>query len=88
MTDEELKKHHIAVEQKLDKISKDLHSKTRALLTGILSGFGYILGIVAALVIVGYVLNVIGVIPAFREQAGEWRNLLQQAASQKIPGAK
>lgn len=49
-----------------------------AFLRGIMTGFGSILGVAIALAIAGYILNVIGVIPAFREQAKNWQQTLEQ----------
>jgi tetrahydromethanopterin S-methyltransferase subunit F len=40
---------------------------------GILQGFGSIIGAALAILLIGWFLNVIGVIPAFKQQATVWR---------------
>lgn len=57
-----------------------------ALLSGIMSGFGSIVGVVVALSVIGWILNIAGIIPAFRQEANQWKNLIQQAQEQKLPG--
>jgi hypothetical protein len=55
----------------------------KSFVRGILTGIGSVLGAVVAITIVGWVLNTIGVIPGFKEQAkkfqGMWQETLEQA---------
>jgi DNA primase len=46
------------------------------------------IGFVQALILLGWVLNLIGVIPAFRREVDGWRQLLQQTQQQKLPSIK
>ncbi len=78
------------LEKKLDEINKNLveiKKRTggtwwRALWHGALRGAGTVIGIALVLVIIGWFLNVIGVIPAFREQARSWQKNWEQTLEQ------
>ena len=48
---------------------------------GVLGGLGSVLGAGIALILIGWFLNVIGVIPALRQQADEWRQVFEQTQS-------
>lgn len=70
---------------KLDQINKNLialynksESLWRAFFRGVASGIGSIVGVAIALAIAGWVLNSIGVIPAFREQTRQWQQTLEE----------
>lgn len=45
---------------------------------GVLSGMGSVVGVAIVLVLIGWVLNAVGVIPAFREQAQALRQTLEE----------
>lgn len=69
----------------LEKINRTLvgifhktDSLWRAFARGVLQGMGSIVGVTLALVVIGWILNSIGVIPAFREQAKEWQSTLDE----------
>lgn len=87
MIDPELKKHLENLNLNLIRIQRG-HSWWRSLLHGLFTGFGYVLGFVIALVVLGWALNIIGIIPAFRREVDSWRQLLQQTQQQKLPSAK
>lgn len=55
----------------------------RSLLHGAMSGLGSVVGVAIAVVLVGWFLNIIGIIPAFQREADSWRQLLQQTQQQK-----
>lgn len=68
---------------KLDSINKDLNqinkktgSLWRAFFTGMLSGLGSVIGAAIAVLVIGWILNRIGVIPSLKNQAGEWKQTL------------
>lgn len=77
--------------KKLEEINKHveqvkIHVKPklwRSFLDGVFRGAGSIVGVVLALFLIGWVLNIIGVIPAFREQVDEWKGLIDRAAPQR-----
>lgn len=55
----------------------------RTLLNGVMSGLGSVVGVGIAVILVGWLLNIIGIIPAFQREADSWRQLLQQTQQQK-----
>lgn len=54
---------------------------------GLLSGLGSVLGAGLAIILIGWFLNVIGVIPALSDSAKEWREAFQatQQSANLIP---
>ncbi len=55
---------------------------------GLLSGLGSVLGAGIAIILIGWFLNVIGVIPALSNTATQWREAFQatQQSANLIPG--
>ncbi len=78
------------LQKKLDEINKNLielkkragNSWWKALWHGIFRGAGTVVGVVLILTIIGWFLNAIGVIPAFREQARDWEQRWDQTLEQ------
>ena len=77
-------------DKKLDELNKNLEGINHKLGNykasfgrGVLTGFGYILGAGIAVIIIGWFLNVIGVIPALKNTAEDWRNVFQQTQDTK-----
>lgn len=68
-----------AIEQKVVKLSP-----WRSFFNGIMSGIGSIIGVALALALVGWLLNLAGVIPAFQRQVDDWRQILNQTQGQKL----
>lgn len=62
--------------QHLARIDRALNSPWRAFVRGTFQGLGAIVGAAIVLVFVGWILNIIGVIPAFRDSAAEFKQLL------------
>jgi hypothetical protein len=50
---------------------------------GLLTGLGSVIGAGVAIIIIGWFLNVIGVIPALKETSDAWRNVFQQTQDAK-----
>lgn len=85
-------------EQDLQSLLEEINSNTakaarglpwwKVLLNGVFGGFGYVVGFVMAIAILGFALNVIGVIPAFRREVEDWQKLLQQTQQQKLPSLR
>lgn len=69
--------------ENLDQINYKLGNYWYAFLKGLLYGFGSILGAGLAIIVIGWVLNIIGVIPAFQRQAEEWRDVFRQTQSER-----
>ena len=69
MEDEELRKQLVELDTQLKKISKNTGTPLwKSFVTGTLTGLGGVIGVAIALTIIGWVLNVVGVIPAFKHQ--------------------
>lgn len=50
---------------------------------GLLTGLGSVLGAGLAVILIGWFLNVIGVIPALQSTAEDWRSVFQQTQDLK-----
>lgn len=74
MNDSELKQFN----DNLQKLNKNLGSYWMSFAKGIMTGFGSVLGAGLAIILIGWFLTVIGVIPAFQKQAEQWRQVFLQ----------
>lgn len=84
MTEQEFQKEIGEIKSLLSNISKHTHHPIwRSFVNGMLSGLGSIFGVVLALTIIGWILNTVGVIPAFQHQAGEWKQLLDNLSKNR-----
>ncbi len=77
MVDPELKKDLRKIENELSHMDKASNGMWRTLWRGGIYGAGYVLGAVLVIVIVGWILNAIGVIPALAHQVTEFRTALE-----------
>jgi hypothetical protein len=69
MNEQEFQKEILEIKGELRKISKNTHTPVwRSFVTGTLSGLGSVVGVAIALTIIGWILNIVGVIPAFKAQ--------------------
>ena len=75
--------------QNLAGINNSLRNMWLAFGKGVLYGLGTILGAGIAIILIGFFLNVIGVIPALKTSADQWRSAFQQATDAKtfVPAA-
>ncbi len=64
--------------ENLKNLNESMRSYWPSLVKGILTGFGSVLGAGLAILLIGWFLNVIGVIPAFQKQADQWRQIFLQ----------
>ncbi len=71
------------IEQQLSAINRKTPSRWGALGRGIMTGFGSVVGVVLAITIIGFVLNVLGVIPAFRGEVESWKQILERTQGYK-----
>lgn len=69
--------------ENLEQINRKLGNFWYSFIRGVLTGFGSILGAGLAIILIGWFLNIVGVIPAFQKQADEWRNVFQQTQNNK-----
>jgi hypothetical protein len=82
MIDPELRSALTDINNNLKKLGGST-GKWHALLNGILSGLGTVIGIALALLVIGWILNFVGVIPALRNQVNQWQQILQQTQTYK-----
>jgi uncharacterized membrane protein len=78
MIDPELKQHLETIEKELRDLRKDSTGLGATLLRGLIYGAGYIIGAVLIIVLIGWILNIIGIIPAFTTQVTEFRDALNR----------
>lgn len=82
MTDPELKNHLERIEGELSSIRKSSAVTWRTMFwRGCVYGVGYIAGALVIILIVGWILNVVGVIPAFSRQVAEFRAALENVGA-------
>jgi hypothetical protein len=79
MLDPDLQKHLENIEAELSLLRKEQSKMTPPhFLKGIFYGAGYIVGAVLIIIIIGWILNIIGVIPAFNDQVELFRKALER----------
>lgn len=85
MLDPELK---IYLDEFKDQFKKQNRGVWRAFFNGIFSGLGSVVGAALAIVVIGWILNVVGVIPALRAQVDQIKSLIGQVQQYRSgPGA-
>jgi leucyl aminopeptidase len=84
MIEPDLKQELDTINANLQQINKKTgNSVWRSFLHGAMSGMGSIVGVMIALAILGYILNVVGVIPAFRNRISHLNNTLDELTKTK-----
>ena len=89
MNENDLNKSITELNDNIERLSHRIGGNWAMLWRGILSGFGYVFGALVAILIIGWILNVVGIIPAFKTEVDSLKNTLQQAQSQSraaLPG--
>ena len=82
MLDPELKQELEKVNRSLVGIFHKTESLWRAFVRGMLSGIGSVFGIALAILLIGWILNVLGIIPGIQKQAQQWQSMWQQTLDQ------
>ncbi len=82
MIDPELKTQLEKIDNHLVGIFHKTESLWRAFVRGMLQGIGSIAGIALAILLIGWILNAMGIIPGIREQAREWQSMWKQTLEQ------
>jgi hypothetical protein len=77
MIDRELKNNLKKIENELSHMDKASSGIWRTLWRGCVYGAGYVIGTIIIIVVVGWILNIIGVIPALNNQVAEFRAALE-----------
>ncbi len=82
MIDPELRSALTDINNNLKKISGS-GGKWHSFFTGVLSGLGSIVGVALALLLIGWILNIVGVIPALKNQVKQWQQIIEQTQTYK-----
>jgi len=82
MIDPELKTQLEKIDNHLVGIFHKTESLWRAFVRGMLQGIGSIVGIALAILLIGWILNVMGIIPGIQQQAREWQSMWKQTLEQ------
>ena len=78
MIDPKLEKDLKEIKTELLHMDKATNGTWRTLWRGVVYGAGYVLGAIAIIVVVGWLLDIIGVIPALNNQVAEFRMALER----------
>lgn len=71
-------KHQLQnIQAEIAEVSDKLGGNFWAFFRGVLTGFGSVIGAFLAALIIGWVLNVIGIIPALQNKVDQWQATLQ-----------
>ncbi len=73
MIDPELKTHLENIEKEIIILRKSMTAFSLVFMRGTVNGAGYIVGAALVLTLIGWVLNIIGIIPAFTQGVTEFR---------------
>ena len=79
MEDHETKKHLERIEKSVEHLDKSTTGLWRIFRNGLFYGAGYVVGGIIILALVGWILNVVGVIPAFANQVNDFKNAIEAA---------
>ena len=83
MIDQELKQHLEKIEKELIYFRESSVSLRATFVRGIFHGAGYVIGVVLVIILIGWILNIVGVIPAFTSFVNEFRAALDRIGSLK-----
>ncbi len=73
MIDPELKNQLVKIEKEVITLRKEMTSLRPVFIRGVVNGAGYIVGAALIFTLIGWILNVVGVIPAFKQGVNEFR---------------
>ena len=77
MIDPELEDDLKKIDAKLSHMDKVASGSWRTLWRGVIYGAGYVIGAIVVIVVVGWILDAVGVIPALNNQVTEFRMALE-----------
>jgi hypothetical protein len=85
MSEHDLGQNVAELNENVAKINRRLGGSAMAMWRGILAGFGYIIGASIAILLIGWVLNVIGIIPSLKAQVDSLKQVVQEAQQRQVP---
>jgi len=77
MIDPELESDLQNIKKELSHLDKTSNGTWHTLWRGAVYGAGYVIGAVIIIVVIGWILNIVGIIPALARQVAEFRTALQ-----------
>jgi branched-subunit amino acid ABC-type transport system permease component len=84
----DLKQHLQGIQEEIGEVSDKLGGNFWAFFRGLIGGFGSVIGAFLALLIIGWVLNIIGIIPALKNKVEQWQGTLSNAQQTQLPQVK
>ena len=84
----DLKNQLQAIQVEINEVSDKLGGNGWAFFRGLLGGFGSVIGAFLALLIIGWALIIIGIIPALKNKVDQWQATLQSAQQGQLPQVK
>jgi hypothetical protein len=81
MVDEQELRQLKEIKKELSEINEKTNDPKRVFLSGMLSGAGWFVGGILAVALLGWVLNILGVIPGFSELSDYVRSLMGELPS-------
>ena len=78
MIDPELKTHLKNIEKEVVILRKEMTSLRDVFMRGLVNGAGYVVGAAIILTLIGWILNVVGIIPAFTKGVSEFRTSIDR----------
>lgn len=75
------------INENLEQVNKNLGSLWLSFAKGSLYGLGSVIGAGLAIILIGWFLNIIGVIPALKKTSEQWRTAIQQVQDAKYAPA-
>ncbi|MCC7356709.1 MAG: hypothetical protein IT410_03820 [Candidatus Doudnabacteria bacterium] len=79
MNEQDIKINLENIEKQLTSINRKTPSHFGALGRGVMTGIGSVIGVALAITVIGFMLNILGVIPAFRNEVDSWKDILDNA---------
>lgn len=73
MIEPELKTHLTKIEKEIIVLRKEMTTLWPVFIRGVVNGAGYVVGAAIILTLIGWMLNIVGVIPAFTKGVNEFR---------------
>lgn len=82
-------KHQLQnIQAEITEVSDKLGGNFWAFFRGLIGGFGSVIGAFLALLIIGWVLNVIGIIQPLKNKVDQWQETLSGAQQTQLPQVK
>ncbi|MFA5132105.1 MAG: hypothetical protein WC444_02125 [Candidatus Paceibacterota bacterium] len=78
MIEPELQAHLESIEKEIIAFRNESNGLASTFTRGVVHGAGYVIGVVLIIIVIGWILNIVGVIPALNTQVSEFRAALDR----------